>query len=141
VPGFSPRGVHRLVYSHAGIAVGPDDALVVELDHGEARLWDIQLFNRPWFESLDFANRVTNLNHALADPGPIVITGRDPGGVNWLDTEGRPEVLCTLRWWRPTGQPTVTTRVVPIADLDLPPVDRRAQVARRAAHMAWRFRT
>jgi hypothetical protein len=140
-PAPAGRGVQDVLYSHAGIALTPGEALVVDLDHAGAPLWDIQLYNRPWYEALDFANRVTCLNHRLAEPGPIVIAGSDPGGANWLDTEARDEVLCTIRWWRSPAPPGVTSRVVALADLDLPPVDRRAQVARRAAHIAWRYRT
>ena len=66
-PAPAPRGVKDILYSHAGIALADDQALVVDLDHGGARLWDIQLYNRPWYEALDFANRITCLNHRLAE--------------------------------------------------------------------------
>lgn len=140
-PARAARGVQGVHYSHAGVALGPDEALVVELDPGGAALWDIQLYNRPWYEALDFANRLTCLNHALVEPGPIVVAGRDPGGPNWLDTEGRDQVLCTVRWWRAAATPAADARVVSLSDLDLPPVDRVDQVRRRAAHIAWRYRT
>jgi hypothetical protein len=140
-PAPAVGGVQDCLFSHCGVAVGPHEALVVELDPGGAPLWDIQLYNRPWYEALDFANRLTSSNHRLAAPGPFVLAGTDPGGENWLDTEGRDQVLCTIRWWRAAGQPGVTASVVPIAELDLPPVDRAAQLARRAAHVARRYRT
>lgn len=140
-PAPAARGVQGVHYSHAGVALAPDEGLVVELDPGSAPLWDVQLYSRPWYEALDFANRLTCLNHALVEPGPIVVAGRDPGGANWLDTEGRDQVLCTVRWWRAPATPTVAASVVPLADLGLPPVDRPAQVRRRAAHVAWRYRT
>jgi hypothetical protein len=140
-PAGAARGVQGVHYSHSGVALAPDEALVVELDAGGAPLWDIQLYSRPWYEALDFANRLTCLNHALAGPGPIVVAGRDPGGANWLDTEGRDQVLCTVRWWRAAGTPAVDARVVRLADLDLPPVNRVEQIRRRSAHIAWRYRT
>lgn len=141
VPTPGVRGVQGVHYSHAGLALGPDEALVVDIDHAGAPLWDIQLYNRPWYEALDFANRLACLNHAMVEPGPIVIAGRDPGGLNWLDTEGRSQVLCTIRWWRAPADPTVQARVVPLAELDLPPVDRREQIRRRSAHVSWRYRS
>jgi hypothetical protein len=140
-PAAAARGVQGVHYSHAGVALAPGEALVVELDPGSAPLWDIQLYSRPWYEALDFANRLTCLNHALIEPGPIVIAGSDPGGANWLDTEGRAEVLCTVRWWRAATAPVVDAQLVPLTDLDLPPVDRREQIRRRSAHIAWRYRT
>ena len=140
-PAGMARGVQSVLYSHAGVALHHDDALVVDIDHRGARTWDIQLYNRPWYEALDFSNRLTCLNHALAEPGPIVIAASDPGGPNWLDTEGREAVLCTIRWWDAPATPEVRARVVPLADLDLPPVDRHDDLRRRTAHMAWRYRT
>lgn len=140
-PAPAGGGVQDCLFSHCGVALGPGEALVVELDDGGAPLWDIQLYNRPWYEALDFANRLTSSNHRLAAPGAFVIAGTDPGGRNWLDTEGRDQVLCTIRWWRSSGRPTVSASVVPLAELDLPPVDRTPELARRAAHVAWRYRT
>jgi hypothetical protein len=140
-PAPAARGVQDLLYSHAGVALAEGEALVVELDHGGAPMWDIQLYNRPWYEALDFANRVTSLNHRLAEPGPIVIAAADPGGPNWIDTEGRGDVLATVRWFRCSAEPSVTARVVPLSEIHLPPTDRQAQLRRRASHVAWRYRT
>ena len=140
-PRAEARGVKEIFYAHAGVALADDHALVVELDHAGAPMWDVQLYTRPWYEALDYANHTSCTNHALAGEGPIVISRRDPGGANWLDTQGQAEVLAPGRWWRPTGQPEVRSRVVPVDSLDLPAVDRRAQVAQRSAHVSWRYRT
>ncbi len=140
-PAPAGGGVQAVLYSHAGIALGPGEAIVVDLEDGGAPLWDIQLYSRPWYEALDFANRTTSLNHRLAGPGSIVIAASDPGGPNWLDTEGRTEVLATVRWIRATWAPTVRARRVPVADLGLPAVDREVQLRSRARHVAWRYRT
>jgi len=154
-PAYVPRGVQDIVYSHAFVALPDDEALVVELDASDAELWDIQLYNRAWYEALDYAGRVTSLNHRLAridedGRARIVISGTDPGIGNWLDTSGRTEVMATIRWWRPPAMPTLRTEQVPLARLadvlpsGTPRVDaaaRREQVRRRAAHTAWRYRT
>jgi hypothetical protein len=150
VPAPAGRGVQDVLYSHAFVALRPDEALVVELHPSPDQLWDIQLYNRAWYEALDFRHRLTCLNHRLAcrshdDSVRIVITGRDPGRANWLDTEGRDEVLATIRWWHPPDTPTVVQRVVPTDELpDLPPVtspQRQEEISRRTAHTAWRYRT
>jgi hypothetical protein len=118
-------------------------------------MWDVGTYNRAWYEPLDYANGVTSLNHRQVHTGAdgvvhIVVTGRDPGVANWLSTEGRDEVLCTIRWIRPPATPVLQYERIPLTtladrlDADTPRVDatsRRAEVAARAAHVAWRFRT
>jgi len=148
-PAGAPRGVQEIIYSHAFVALGADEAMVVEVEPDDAPLWDIQLYNRVWYEPLDFAHRVTGLNHRqVRGSGPVrvVIAGTDPGVANWLDTEGRDEVLATIRWWRPTSGPTVRSWLTTLdalpAGLDVLDRDgRRDQVAARTAHVGWRFRT
>ena len=43
-------------YSHAFVSLRDDEALVVEIDPDDASLWDVMLYNRSWYEALDFAN-------------------------------------------------------------------------------------
>jgi hypothetical protein len=153
------RGVQDIMYSHAFLQLGDDEAMVLTLTAGDAPMWDVGVYNRAWYEPLDYANGVTSLNHRQVftagdqdDHGTvhIVVAGRDPGVANWLSTEGRADVLCTIRWIRAPGQPTLRYERVPIAELaqhlpaGTPTVDadaRRTEVAARAAHVAWRFRT
>jgi hypothetical protein len=150
-PAGAARGVQEIIYSHAFVALGAGEALLVELEGRDAKLWDIQLYNRTWYEPLDFANRVTSLNHRQVRSGEdgsvqVVIAGRDPGVVNWLDSEGRDEVLATVRWWRPEHGPTVRSRIIAVASLPaemsvVDPDSRRAEIRGRSAHVGWRFRT
>ena len=106
-PAVSGRGACRTSSTATGSSrLRDDEAMVLELDPNDAALWDIQLYNRVWYEPLDYAHRVTSRNHrqVVADGDGlvrIVVAGRDPGTANWLDTEGRAEVLTTVRWWRP----------------------------------------
>jgi len=154
-PAYVPRGVQDIVYSHAFVSLSEGDALVVELDAAAAELWDIGLYNRAWYEALDYASRVTTLNHRMTHidgdgKARITIAATDPGVTNWLDTTGRSEVMATIRWWRPPVMPTLRADVVPLAQLGAvlptgtPAVDapaRQEQIRRRAAHTAWRYRT
>lgn len=148
LPRGAAGGVQAICYSHAGVALRADQALLLELDPDDAPLWDVQLYNRPWYEALDFAYRATNTNHRLStrdDDGKvrIVIAASDPGSANWLDTEGRHRVLATVRWWNPIATPSVRSSVRGLSTLS-GPVDaasRREQIRRRAAHAAWRYRT
>ena len=149
-PGGSAGGVQEIVYSHSGVALGPDEALVIEVDPAGAPLWDVQLYNRPWYEALDAGGRTTSTNHRMAVPdtdGRIraVVSAVDPGSPNWLDTEGRAEVLATLRWWRPERLPVVTAEVVPLAEApgagQVTPEEREEQRRLRLAHVNRRYRT
>ena len=120
-PGGSAGGVQEIVYSHSGVALAAGEALVIEVDPAGAPLWDVQLYNRPWYEALDAAGRTTSTNHRMAVPDAdgrirVVVAATDPGSPNWLDTEGRDQVLATLRWWRPERLPVVVAEVVPLAE-------------------------
>ncbi|HMC70281.1 MAG TPA: DUF1214 domain-containing protein, partial [Mycobacteriales bacterium] len=111
-PAYVGRGVQDIMYSHAFVSLAADRALVVELDPSDAELWGAQLYNRVWYEPLDYAHRVASRNHrqVTADPDGhvrLVLCATDPGHPNWLDTEGRDEVLCTIRWFRPPSAPSV----------------------------------
>ncbi len=147
-PGGAAGGVQAITYAHAGVALAPDEALVVDIDADAAPLWDVQLYNRPWYEALDFAYRSTSTNHRMAERHAdgtvrVVIAARDTGATNWLDTEGRDAVLATVRWWNAPAPPSVRAEVMPVSQISGPVSreQRRAQIRRRAAHAAWRYRT
>ena len=152
-PALVAEGVAGMYYAHSFIRLAPGEALVIDVAPGEAAHWNLQLYNRAWYESLDFANRITHTNEALVTRGAdgtaqIVVSATDPGTANWIDTEGREEVMATSRWTRPPGVPQISTKVVAVADLPsvgLPPIvspeDRQAQIAQRRAHVAWRYHT
>lgn len=154
-PGYEGRGVQDIVYSHAFVALPPGEVLLVEVDADAAAMWGTGLYCRAWYEPLDHVGRTASLNHRQVRVDPdgrvrIVIAGEDPGTPNWLDTEGRPEVLATIRWIRPPAIPSVRQTRVPIAVLrdhlprDTPVVtrDERAEAVRaRLRHAGWRYRT
>lgn len=148
-PGLVAEGVGGMHYAHAFIRLAADEALVVEVRPDEAARWNLQLYSRAWYEPLDFAERPTHTNDAIVTRNPdgsatLVICAGDPGHPNWLDTEGRVEVMATSRWTRPAGTPTISARVTSRDRLPPPtvaPPARRAQVASRRAHVAWRYHT
>lgn len=149
-PGGAAGGVQEIVYSHAGLALTADQALVLEVDPAGAPLWDVQLYNRPWYEALDAGGRTTSTNHRMAVSDAdgrilVVVSATDPGSPNWLDTEGRDEVLATIRWWRPGRAPVVTVDVRPLADVPgagvVGSAEREDQRRRRLAHVNRRYRT
>ena len=68
-PAFVGRGVRDVQYSHAFVSLHDDDALVVEINPADASMWDVGLYNRGWYEPLDFANRVTSLMNSSPTGG------------------------------------------------------------------------
>ena len=57
----------------------------------------------PWAESYEYRYSQVCTNQALARPNPdgswtVVISARDPGVPNWLDTGGRLEGFALIRW-------------------------------------------
>jgi hypothetical protein len=150
------KGLAAARYDFCFYDLAGDEALVIESQVPDAAYWSFHLYADAWFEVPDRETRVTTRNHtqtAISDDGLIrlVVCGRDPGVANWLDSSDRPSGLVTFRWFWPRSErrPAVTTRVVAIDDVaptlppDTPRVDpagRAAELARRRAHLAWRFR-
>jgi hypothetical protein len=153
-PRSAAGGSSRIAYSFGFFDLADDEALIIECGPPESTFWDVQLYSLGWFESLDFANRTTSLNHTQADVDAdgrvrFVVCASDPGVRNWLDTGGRRTGMITHRWVAGPASSILST-VVAGADVrnHLPedtPVftvsDRAAQNARRQQHVAWRYRT
>jgi hypothetical protein len=154
-PQHSAGGSSRIHYSFGFFDLAPGEALVLEADTADARFFDVQLYSLGWFESLDFANRVTSLNHTQAqrsDDGNVrvVLTHDDPGVANWLDTQEHRRGMVTFRWIRASEAPTIAATVVETGALGatLPPdtqtvtpAQRADEIRGRQAHAAWRYRT
>ena len=132
--------------------LGPDEALIVEVEPAQAHYWSLHVGNF-WWESLDYATRQTSLNGrqaVLDDDGLFraVIAHADPGVPNWLDTMGHLVGPMLFRWVISDSAPEPVCTVVPFADVrrHLPastpvvtPAERAATIARRRAHVLRRF--
>lgn len=79
-----------------------DEALIITAWPMPGNYQGVQLTDL-WFSSLEYANRQTSLNGdqtARSADGAyrIVISARDPGVANWLDTTGLPRGVIMLRF-------------------------------------------
>jgi hypothetical protein len=126
-----------------------DEALILEVEPPEGVYWSFSLGNQ-WWETIHYGRHQSSLNahQATIDPDGIlrlVISSRDPGVANWLDTAGHSNGAMILRCVRTETAPTPSARVVKFADVlsELPadtaivsPEQREAIVAarRRAVH-------
>jgi hypothetical protein len=134
-----------------------DQALVIEFAvAAEPDQMGFQLANF-WGESYDYANRVTSLNHIQSyrdGAYRYVVSARDPGIQNWLDTAGYDSGYMTVRFTyssmpTPDELPKVQVQLVPFNRLgeflppDTPPFstqDRIRQVRVRQQHVSGRYR-
>ena len=112
-------------------ALGPQEALLVEVTPPEGLYWSFSLGNA-WWETIDYGRHQSSLNGhqaAVDDDGILraVIAHDDPGISNWLDTAGHSAGPVILRCVRTTSAPVPTTRVIPFADVaaELPAGTRR----------------
>lgn len=137
----------------------PDQALVVEFDWAvKPDHMSFHLANY-WGESYDYANHLTSLNHLQSYRSSdgvyrYVVSARDPGIQNWLDTVAYESGYLTVRFTyaaMPGADqlPKVKTRLIPFERLKdtLPPdtpafsaQDRARQIRIRQRHVAKRYR-
>jgi hypothetical protein len=150
------KGLAAARYAFCFWDLADDETLVVETDVPDARYWSFQLYVPGWFELVDPVSRITSRNHLQSEVSVdgrvrMVVGPTDPGIANWLDTGGRRQGLCTLRWFWPEGddEPTPMARVIRTSELAAAldpsatratPEDRAAELDHRRAHLAWRFR-
>jgi hypothetical protein len=97
--------------------LGPDEALIVEVEPPEGIYWSFSIGN-PWWETIHYGRHQSSLNahQAVVDSDGlvrVVLCDRDPGVANWLDTAGYSNGAIILRCVRTKTAPTPTTRVVP----------------------------
>ena len=124
--------------------VGSDEALVLEFDD-PGSFWMLTCEN-PFCASMDFLYRnvsYTPSRTALDADGRIrlVLSARDPGFANWIDTEGFVAGMLTLRNIHAAHLPAVETRLVPFAEVEqaMHPSSLRITEAERTRELKRRF--
>ena len=99
-----------------------DEALIVETKLPERCAYRSLILTNQIYETTDWYNNQSSLNgaQALADEDGvlrIVVSARDPGVPNWLDTAGYPTGVVQGRWMECTSKPVPTVRKVALADV------------------------
>lgn len=151
-------GMATNIYCGGMFELEEDEALVLELHQPVEPVYIGFHLSNMWGESLDFANYQSSLNglQAHRDPDNVlryVVSHRDPGIANWVDTTGHPEGYMAVRWAYPVkpkeNLPWATARKVKLSEVlqHLPagtrlitPQERRAQIAIRQEHVQRRYR-
>ena len=138
-------------YTHDGMHFGqgyyqcePDQAVILEVEPPPCDYWGIQLVSQFW-ESMDWYVSQTSLNNhqgVLDSDGCFraVISHRDPGVPNWLDTRDHTIGLISARYYRPESVPVPGLRTVPFDKVrellppetpEVTPAERRDMLRRR----------
>lgn len=121
-PRTPPGGAPSIAYGGGCWDLGPDEALVVEHDRPDAHYWNWSIHQLHWFDSGAWHRRPMSRNGHQAhvdDDGRVrvVISGRDPGVPNWLDTEDRSLGMAVYRYVGATTRPVPEARVVPVDEV------------------------
>ena len=146
----SAGGLAGQFYYEGAFELADDEALIVESDVPKTCGYRSLILINDLYETVDWYNNHSSLNAAQAPADAdgklrIVISARDPGVPNWLDTAGHKRGAMQGRWTDCDSQPIPHVTKVPLAEVrqHLPqgtatvtPQQREAIIrARRAAQM------
>lgn len=101
--GSTPGGADNILYGSCMWELAADEALVIVTERPNASYWNFCIHTVHWLESGDMPNRQVSLNGEqvyVDDDGLVrlVLSGKDPGTPNWIDTEGLRRGLFVYRW-------------------------------------------
>jgi hypothetical protein len=120
--GEEVAGAVDIFYSTGSFDLGPDEALVMEGTIPPSRFTNVMLWN-VHMQTLEYRTHRISLNHRqieLEADGSyrIVVSERDPGVPNWLDTTGHRRGSIFWRFLLPESAPaTPRCRVVKVDEL------------------------
>lgn len=136
--------LHDQFYYEGTYELDDDEALIVESPMPHKCDYRSLILTNDIYETIDWYNNHSSLNGAQAAPDPdgklrIVVSARDPGVRNWLDTAGHSRGIIQGRWTGCDSQPIPTVHKVKVADVlrALPPgvatvtPEERVQIVRR----------
>lgn len=97
-------GDDSIIYYHSYWKLEEEQVLLIEVDPPACDAWNFQLDNF-WMESLDYRHFRISINKHTAVPEPdgrirVVVSHRDPGHPNWIETAHHREGTMCWRWYR-----------------------------------------
>ena len=108
-------GLNRQHYYEGAYELADDEALIVEAKvPDKVKYWSLILTN-DLYETTDWVNNQASLNDCQAHIDRdgwfrAVVSARDPGVPNWLDTSGYPSGAIQGRWFDASSAPTPEVR-------------------------------
>ncbi|MDE8653305.1 hypothetical protein [Novosphingobium album (ex Liu et al. 2023)] len=118
-----PEGALASQFYYDGVYdLADDEALIVESPVPATCRYRSLILTNALYETTDWTNNHSSLNAAQAAPDSdgklrIIVSAKDPGVKNWLDTAGYPRGIIQGRWTGCDSQPIPSTRKVKLKDL------------------------
>lgn len=117
IGGLAGQFYYECVYELAD-----DEALIVETPIPGLCPYRSIILTNEIYETTDWYNNHSSLNGAQAQPDGdglwrVVVSRRDPGAINWLDTAGYPTGVVQGRWTNCDSHPLPAARKVPVAEV------------------------
>ncbi len=126
VPTSTPGGLASQFSSIGHYDLAPDQAMVVTVPVCDAAPYQAIQIGSRWYISTDYEHHQTSLTRAQSQADPdgklrYVVSERNPGIANWLETCGHPQGVMMLRWQRLTRDLTAedgpTVEIVPFDEV------------------------
>jgi len=131
-------GLFGQFYYEGAYDLKPDEALIIESDYPKTCSYASLILTNDIYETTDWYNNHSSLNdsqwHVNKDGKlRIVVSAKDPGVANWLDTAGYPSGAVQGRWTECSSNPVPSVRKVAVTDVAklLPPDTRKVTVSER----------
>ncbi|HEX7858558.1 MAG TPA: hypothetical protein VF503_33145 [Sphingobium sp.] len=115
-------GLKGQFYYEGAYNLKDDEALILEAPLPETCGYRSLILTNDIYETTDWYNNHSSLNAAQAPADKdgilrVVVSAKDPGVPNWLDTSGYPTGAIQGRWTDCSSQPVPTVRKVALADV------------------------
>ncbi|MFT3967574.1 MAG: hypothetical protein QM690_17000 [Sphingobium sp.] len=115
-------GLAGQFYYEGAFDLKDDEALIIESPLPETCAYRSLILTNDIYETIDWYNNHSSLNGAQAAADKdgilrIVVSAKDPGVPNWLDTAGHRTGVVQGRWTECSSQPVPTVRKVALADV------------------------
>ena len=115
-------GLFGQFYYHGAYDLADDEALILEAKVPSKCSYYSTILTNDLFETTDWVNNQSSLNDAQSRVDKdgvlrIVISARDPGVPNWLDTAGNRTGVVQGRWTDCNAQPMPGLKKVKVADV------------------------
>ena len=109
-------GDPNIHYFHSYWSLSDDEVLLLEAPVPDCDTWNFQLDNW-WMESLDYVNHTIHKNKYTAayetdGSVKVVVSHRDPGHANWIDTAGHNNGTMCWRWIDAKSHPDISATVM-----------------------------
>jgi hypothetical protein len=109
-------------YYECAFDLADDEALIIESPVPARCQYRSLILTNDIFETIDWYNNHSSLNDAQALPDSdgklrIVVSPKDPGIRNWLDTAGHPRGVIQGRWTECDSQPMPEVRKLKLANV------------------------